>query len=128
MSKTIAQKLSIKKDHRVMILNAPEGYRESLGDLPEGSKLVSSAAKEADVIQVFVSSLPELQRALSDCKKRLAKSGILWITYPKGTGQAAAGIHRDIIREQAQSIGMDTVAIFSVDAKWSGLRLKIVAE
>ena len=34
--KTVVQKLLIKEGYRVLIVNAPEGYVASLGDLPAG--------------------------------------------------------------------------------------------
>jgi hypothetical protein len=34
-------------------------------------------------------------------------------------------IHRDIIREHAESLGMKAVELFSIDETWSSLRLKI---
>ncbi len=49
---------------------------------------------------------------------------MLWVTYPKGTSKVKADINRDIIREYARTIGLEAVALVSVDDTWSALRLK----
>jgi hypothetical protein len=54
----------------------------------------------------------------------LKPEGILWITYPKGKGDIQSDINRDIIRIYALTVGLTTVAIFSVDKDWAALRLK----
>ena len=50
---------------------------------------------------------------------------MIWVTYPKGKGKIKSDINRDSIREYSASIGMEAVAIFSVDDDWSALRLKL---
>ncbi len=80
----------------------------------------------ADLIQLFVTSRSELEKNLGKLKILLAPSGALWVTYPKGTSKAKSDINRDSIREYAQSIGLEAVAMISVDDTWSALRLKIV--
>jgi len=57
-------------------------------------------------------------------KSVLGPKGILWATYPKGTSGVKADINRDIIREYARTIGLEAVALVSIDETWSGLRLK----
>ena len=116
----------LKAGQRVLVLNAPPNYLDSLGDLPNGARLVANTTKEPDVIQVFVSSLAELRDSLPALRSRLKEDGALWVTYPKGgrSSGAESDINRDIIREFAGTIGLQAVALFSVDTKWSALRLK----
>ena len=71
-----------------MLVNAPRGYRESLGTLPTGAKLLKSGAKGADVVQVFVANRSELEAQLTKVKDAVAPGGILWVTYYKGTAKA----------------------------------------
>ncbi len=122
--KTIAQKLAIKEDSRVFIVNAPRGYKAKLGALPKNARLVAALTKEVDVIQVFVATRKELEAHLPELKPYLAPHGILWITYPKGSSKTKTDINRDNIRAYARSLGLEAVAIFAVDDDWSALRLK----
>lgn len=87
---------------------------------------MSEPKTTADIIQLFVTSRSDLEKNLGKLKTLLALSGALWVTYPKGTSKIKSDINRDTIYEYAQSIGLQGVAMISVDETWSALRLKIV--
>lgn len=125
MNKTVAQKLMLKPGQRFLVVDPPDGFLAALGELPPDTTLVPPTANEADVIQVFVSSLFDLQRILPKVKQRLTRRGALWVTYPKGTGKTPGGIHRDLIREYASTLDLQAVSLFAVDSVWSALRLKV---
>jgi predicted CoA-binding protein len=125
-SKSIAQKLQIRENYSVLFVNEPKGYRSMLGKLPANVTLLTEPTKSIDVVQVFVTSKREFESQLSDLKSLLSRKGLLWITYPKGTSKVKADINRDSIRQFAQKIGLQAVAMISIDDTWSALRLKIV--
>jgi predicted CoA-binding protein len=125
-SKSIAQKLQIRENYSVLLVNEPKGYRSMLGKLPANVTLLAEPTKSIDVVQVFVTSKREFESQLSDLKSLLSRKGLLWITYPKGTSKVKADINRDSIRQFAQKIGLQAVAMISIDDTWSALRLKIV--
>ena len=56
----------------------------------------------------------------------MTPKGIIWVTYPKGTAKIKSDINRDSIREYTATVGLEAVAIFSLDDDWSALRLKVV--
>ena len=121
--KSVFEKLLVKPSQSLLIVAAPEGYERRLGSVPDSVTLkVGKAAGEFDVIQVFVGSRKELEAGLPGLKKQLRRGGKMWVTYPKG---AKLDVNRDTIREYAATVGLEAVAIFSVDEKWSALRLKI---
>ena len=124
--KTIAQKLMIKEGQKVLFLDAPPGYEAALGALPAKVQVLTKPTAAVDVIQVLVTSKKELAGQLPGWKAALRPRGILWITYPKGTSKIKTDINRDTIREYAASVGLQAVAIFSVDDTWAALRLKVV--
>jgi hypothetical protein len=125
--KTLVQKLAVKEDSHIYIVNAPPGYKGKLGALPRNARLVTAPTKAVDVIQVFVASRKELEAHLPKLKLLLAPYGTLWVTYPKGTSKTKTDINRDSIRAYARSLGLETVAIFAVDEEWSALRLKTMS-
>jgi hypothetical protein len=124
--KTIAQKLFIKAGQRLLFVGAPEGYRDQLGPLPEKVTVLQAAEAPVDMIQVFVDSRAELEAQLPRLKGLLAPKGMLWVTYHKGTSKVKTDIHRDSINAYAKSIGLEGVAMISIDDDWSALRLKLV--
>ena len=124
--KSVAEKLLIKEGYRVVVINEPQDYRVLLGRLPDGVALATKPDAPADLIQVFVTSRKDLEDRLPGLKKVLKPKGLLWVTYPKGTSKVKADISRDTIAAYALSIGLQAVAMVSIDETWSGLRLKVV--
>jgi hypothetical protein len=51
---------------------------------------------------------------------------MLWVTYHKGTSKVKTDINRDTINAYASTLGMQGVAIISIDDDWSALRLKLI--
>ena len=46
------------------------------------------------------------------------------MTYHKGTSRVKTDINRDTINAYAHSLGLEGVAMISIDEDWSALRLK----
>ncbi len=124
--KPVAQKLLIKENYKVLILNEPEGYRAKLGKLPDNVMVITTPSAEAfDLIQVFVTSKRDLGAQLPKLKPLLLTNGLLWVTYPKGTAKIKADINRDSIWKYASTLGLQAVAIVAIDETWSAMRLKL---
>lgn len=124
--KTVAKKLFIKENCKVLFINAPKDYESILGALPPNVTVLAEPIKLVDFIQVFVTSKKELEEQLNKLKSFLSPQGLLWVSYPKGTSKIKTDINRDIIYQFAQSIGLKGVAMISVDETWSAMRFKIV--
>ncbi len=124
--KPVARKLLIKESYKVLFINEPKDYKSTLGELPANATVFTEPVEPVDLVQFFVTSKNELQLQLEKLKSVLKPKGLLWVTYPKGTSKIGADINRDSIREYAQSIGLEGVAMISVDDTWSALRLKAI--
>jgi hypothetical protein len=59
-------------------------------------------------------------------KPLLALKGLLWVTYAKGTSKQKSDINRGSIAAYALTVGLQAVAMISVDGELSVLRLKVV--
>ena len=124
--KTIAQKLMIKEGKSLLFVNAPRGYKKLLGPLPKNITVQEAPSPPIDFIQVFVENRQELEEQLPKLKPLLAPNGMLWVSYHKGTSKIKTDIHRDTINEYAHSIGLEGVALISIDDDWSAMRFKQV--
>jgi predicted CoA-binding protein len=124
--KSVAQKLMIKEGHKVLIVHQPKGYKALLGELPKKATILKEATGPVDLVQVFVDSRKEMEELLPGLKPLVSPKGILWFTYHKGTSKHKTDINRDSIAAYAATIGMQAVAMISVDDDWSALRLKVV--
>ena len=122
--KSIAQKLFIKPGSKFLLVNPPDGYLARMGMMPTGVILLNESSTPVEAIQVFVENRLELEQQLPRLKDLLTPKGMLWVTYHKGTSRVKTDIHRDTINAYAQSIGLEGVAMISIDEDWSALRLK----
>jgi hypothetical protein len=124
--KSITQKLFIKPGIKFLLVNPPDGYLTRMGELPIGAILLSDSSCIVEAIQVFVSNRTELEAQLPRLKELLAPKGMLWVTYHKGTSRVKTDINRDTINAYALTLGLEGVAMISIDDDWSALRLKLV--
>jgi Protein of unknown function (DUF3052) len=124
--KPIAQKLSVKPGSKFLLVNPPAGYLEMIGKLPVGVSLLHESHTPVEAIQVFRSNRNELELQLPQLKRLLTVKGMLWVTYHKGTSKVKTDINRDTIAAYAQTVGLQGVAMISIDDDWAALRLKQV--
>lgn len=124
--KTIAQKLQLKPGRRVLLVNAPAGYPSTLGAPSEEVLFVQTGSQDVDIIQLFIANRQELIEWLGKLRSNLAPGGMLWVTYHKGTSGINTDVNRDSINAYAQTLGLQGVAMISIDEDWSALRLKVI--
>lgn len=121
--KTIAQKLYLKPGRKLLILNAPQGFIENIGELPPFAKIIE-LPEQADVVLQFVKNLTELQTWFATTAVLALSGASLWVAYPKKTGRLKSDIDRDILNIYVHTQGWEGVSIFAIDNDWSALRVK----
>jgi hypothetical protein len=121
--KSVAQKLFIRPNYTVLLVNAPTGYKDTLGGLPKGAKVVTKSSQPVEFIQVFAATKAEMTKLVRNVKPLLKEDGLLWLTYPKA-GQMDTDLKREVVWECGQTVGMHPVSQIAVDDVWSALRFK----
>ncbi|HKA57779.1 MAG TPA: DUF3052 domain-containing protein [Gemmatimonadales bacterium] len=116
-------KLGIKPGTRIAIVNAPRGYRATLGKLPEGVIVSATARGSLPFIQFFVKDRGVLEAQLPALLQALEPSGSLWISWPKKASGVLTDITEDVVRAVALPTGLVDVKVAAVDDVWSGLKL-----
>lgn len=124
--KSIAEKLQFKAGRKILLVNPPSDIDTLLGSIPSGAIFLPEAKPPIDIILTFVRNRQELEAHLSKLRSLLDSKGMLWVVYYKGTARVKTDIHRDSINAYAQTLGMQGVAMISIDQDWSALRLKLV--
>jgi hypothetical protein len=120
----LVKKLQLKPEQRVAVINAPPGYIEALGQLPEGTKLTDKAAGSFDFIQLFVKDSAELKRHAPKAIRAIKNDGMLWISYPKGSSKVKTDLNRDVIWDLVKEYGLVGVSLVSIDDVWSAMRFR----
>jgi len=122
--KSIAQRMFIKPGFTMVVLNAPPGYIETIGEIPEDVKILTTLVSGANIIQFFTKSRSELEKNCKPLIQALKDDGSLWISYPKGASKVDTDINRDIIWKIGEGLGLKPVAMISIDPVWAAFRLK----
>jgi hypothetical protein len=126
----LAKKLGIKAGYKLLILDAPPGYQELLGALPDRTETFTTAQVSItyDFVQLFVRSVAELEAQARVAIDAVKPNGLLWISYPKKSGKIKTDISRDMGWEAVRKAGWDGVTLVSIDETWSALRFRPLAD
>ncbi|SRR6266851_2346470 len=122
MPEMLAQKLLVKADARVLLLNAPIGYARKLEPLPAGATVIDKRGK-ADVVIAFVRDSAELRR-FAPSFGALEDEAVLWVCYPKGGAKAGTDIDRDILHAAMEKHELTGVTLVALDEVWSAMRFR----
>jgi hypothetical protein len=120
-SKTpLVQKLGIKPDTTLVLLDAPVGFRRELKGLPSGVRVVTRPVASARLSVWFVRSATSLNERVATMAP--ATGSGLWIAWPK----KASGIHTDVTEQTVREAGLanDLVdyKVCAINEVWSGLK------
>ena len=124
----LAQKLGIKEQTSVAVVDAPKGYRRLLEPLPAAVRFSSKIDKTTDIVHVFSTEKSELSRELVNYRKTLGPSAAVWVSWPKKSAKVPTDITEDVIRELALPLGFVDIKVCAVDEVWSGLKLVVRKE
>jgi hypothetical protein len=125
---SLIKKLGIKPDHKLLILNAPEGYLETLSSLPEGTERKTRAEGSFDLVQIFLYNKVDVEKYAPIGIQAMKSDGLLWFTYPKKTAKIKSDITRDTGWESVRAVGWRPVTQIAIDETWSALRFRPESE
>ena len=121
----LPRKLGIKPGHRVLALNAPDGFGATLGELPDGVAVRATARGTADVIVSFHDRRAELAERMPRLRELMEPAAGLWIAWPKRASKLPTDLTEDVVRELALANTLVDNKVCAIDETWSGLRLVI---
>jgi len=126
MASSLYKKLRLHTVQQALVLNAPDGYVNQLGDLPEGIDLAMSAGagQKYEFVQVFIKDRAEYDQFVSTAREAVITDGLLWICYPKKSAKLKSDLSRDILWEMTKGTGIRPVTQISIDDTWSALRFR----
>jgi hypothetical protein len=119
----LVAKLGIKPCTRIAIVNAPRGYRTTLGKLPPGVRIMAAARGSLPFIQFFTTSRKTLEGRFTALVRALAPDGALWVSWPKRASGVETDVTEDAVRAVALAGGLVDVKVAAIDEVWSGLKL-----
>ena len=120
--KSLVEKLGIKEGFAISIVGAPKNYAATLGKLPIGVKQSKRLEGPIDFLQFFSSERCALEDKFPTLKAALSPSGMLWVSWPKGSSGVPTDLTENVVREIGLKNGLVDVKVCAVDEIWSGLK------
>jgi hypothetical protein len=120
----LTERLHVKPGTTIVVLGAPAGYRQKLGPLPEGARLVNVVPAEAAFVHLFARDGAALSSRLREVSPRLTDDAVVWVSYPKADSGAGSDLNREKIWALAGPFGLTPVAQVAMDKIWAALRFK----
>lgn len=117
----LVKKLGIKAGSAVTLIDAPEDFEKTLGELPAGALLQREANRNGDLVIWFARSSRTLERRIKQVGVRTGKDG-LWVVWPKQGSGLATDLTQAVVRKIGLAAGLVDYKISAIDATWSGLR------
>lgn len=119
----LVQKLGIKPDFKMKVLNEPKEYWDWVNPLPEG---VSTSAKaNFNFVHLFLTSRKKLESEVLIYLEKLQPDGMIWVSWPKRASKVETDLDENIIRDFALKNKLVDVKVCAVSEIWSGLKLVI---
>ncbi|MCH8023922.1 MAG: hypothetical protein IIB43_04350 [Candidatus Marinimicrobia bacterium] len=119
--KPLVVKLGIKEGFKVVLLNAPEDFAQTLGDLPPGAALRRTNRGRRDLTVWFTRSEKELLGGIGKLATAVGRGG-LWIAWPKKASGVVTDLSHGVVQRAGLDAGLMDYKICAFDATWSGLR------
>jgi hypothetical protein len=123
---TISEKLNLKDQQEILVLNAPASFEPELARLP----VVTIHHHLESVPQIgfslaFVTRKSEVDALAKKIAARAKGDAIVWFAYPKGTSKKfKCDFNRDTGWDALKAAGFDTVRAIAIDEDWTALRFR----
>ncbi len=120
---TLAMKLQIKPDTRILAAGMPKDLESQPNPLPDGVTLVKRTGKTTlDGLILFAKTASEFRNLAERHLAKLKYDALLWSAFPK----KSSGIQTDLAMydgwEPLESAGLEGVRMISFDETWSACR------
>lgn len=124
----IFQKLNLKNQRALVVLNAPASFVPELRALENVTvHHRASAVKKIEFALAFVTRQKEVDALAKTFGKKAEGDAILWFAYPKGTSKKyKCEFNRDNGWTELGRQGFEPVRQVAIDADWSALRFRRV--
>jgi hypothetical protein len=118
----LARKLGIKPGMKAFFCGAPAAVVAQLKPALAEVRIVRSLEPELDLIFGFARRASDLRKEFAAWRRHLAKSGCIWVSWPKKT----SGIETDLTDAVVRAVGLKgslvDIKVCAVDEQWSALK------
>jgi hypothetical protein len=123
---TVFQKLNLKDQKQIVILNAPESFEPELASL-SGVAIVRKLAdvKSVEFSLAFVTTQKEVDTLARAVSRKVEGDAVVWFAYPKGSSKKyKSEINRDGGWKLMGEAGFEPVRMVAIDEDWTASRFR----
>lgn len=121
--KSLVEKLGIKPEYCITIINPPEGFEERLGDLPDSVRVENFLEEvEFDLIHFFTQEQAELEQQFEYLNNCLADGGKIWVSWPLDSSKLTSDVDEEKVRKVASKAGLEGSKTCDLDSDWCGIK------
>jgi hypothetical protein len=121
----ILKKLKLTKQNPVLILNAPEEYKDIMKDIE--AEVHTEISGKYEFIQLFARNIQEAVDHIEGAVSALEGDGHLWVCYPKGTSKKyKSDLGRDNLNQITSPYDFEGVTLVAINEDWSAFRIRHV--
>ena len=125
---TTFEKLNLKEQKQILVLNSPESFEPELKSLR--GIAVQRDLKTAGQIEfslAFVTKQKEVDTLGKAIAKKAEGDAVVWLAYPKGSSKKyKSEINRDSGWKVLGDAGFEPVRMVAIDEDWSAVRFRRV--
>ena len=118
---SLARKMKRTPAAPAAILNAPPGFQAAFAGMPRAA---TSLTGTFDWIQIFVRDQAQLKQLGPKAARALGPSGLLWVSFPKGSSRIQTDLTRDKGWDVLSTLELKWVNLISVNETWSAFALR----
>jgi hypothetical protein len=101
---------------------ARDSIRDELEPALAHVKLTATLEPDLDFIHGFARSKSRLREDFPAWKRHLAKSGCVWVSWPKKMSGLETDLTDTVVREVGLNAGLVDTKVCAIDDQWSGLK------
>jgi hypothetical protein len=123
---SIFQKLNLKSQPEILVVNAPESFEKELAGL-KGVAVVRDPKKTKifGFALLFATKQAEIDALSNILAGKAEGDAVLWFAYPKQTSKKyKCEFNRDNGWKVIRGLGFDSVRQVAIDEDWSALRFR----
>ncbi len=121
----LPKKLGIKEGMAVALVDAPEEFETTLGDVPRRVVFHRTRRRQppaqCPLVVWFNRSRRDLDEGMRRMARDLPENGRVWIAWPKKASGIVSDLSQPYVRKSGLAAGLVDYKICAIDKTWSGL-------
>ncbi len=122
---SLVDKLGIKPEYCITIINPPEGFEDQLGDLPDSVRVENFLEEvEFDMIQFFTQQKEDLEQQFDYLMNCLNLQGALWVAWPQKGSKIKSDLDEVLVRDVGEKAGLVAKTACNLDKDWCAVKFQ----